>query len=302
MELGYERLERGPTTNFVGNHMTQGAIDLVQAELERPSADHLLLLLEQGQPGEGPQLLGVSPAAQPAQPSQRSVALSQYSWWDGGEAVCVRLDLGRCRERLQAAAGEAGGRAGGAAGAPLHLSWRFEERSVRLQLAGQQQAAESDDNGKSGADGSCTLPAPTLQLLLDPLYHNILPERCSIEVAGPFALPAADAAAEASSANAAAAGAPAVAGGAAAAASPVAHHATAVNAALAAAAATVTAGAGSSRAQTEGNLLIAPTATALLLRLHKSDPSLGEWPSLHGSLAVAAQQELQGQPDLAALR
>ncbi|GAX84718.1 hypothetical protein CEUSTIGMA_g12140.t1 [Chlamydomonas eustigma] len=31
--LGYERVDIGPTTNFVGNHMTQGAIDLVQAEL-----------------------------------------------------------------------------------------------------------------------------------------------------------------------------------------------------------------------------------------------------------------------------
>ncbi|BDA44455.1 hypothetical protein COCOBI_05-6390 [Coccomyxa sp. Obi] len=34
--LGYERPQRGPTTNFVGNHMTQGAIDLVQMELKRP--------------------------------------------------------------------------------------------------------------------------------------------------------------------------------------------------------------------------------------------------------------------------
>jgi hypothetical protein len=33
VELGYEKAEIGPTTNFVGNHMTQGAIDLVQAEL-----------------------------------------------------------------------------------------------------------------------------------------------------------------------------------------------------------------------------------------------------------------------------
>ncbi|KAK9862831.1 hypothetical protein WJX84_001247 [Apatococcus fuscideae] len=33
MPLGYEKTELGPTTNFVGNHMTQGAIDLVQADL-----------------------------------------------------------------------------------------------------------------------------------------------------------------------------------------------------------------------------------------------------------------------------
>ena len=36
VELGYEKPVGGLTTNFVGNHMTQGAIDLVQAELNRP--------------------------------------------------------------------------------------------------------------------------------------------------------------------------------------------------------------------------------------------------------------------------
>ena len=35
MELGFQHVEVGPTSNFVGNHMTQGAIDLVQAELEK---------------------------------------------------------------------------------------------------------------------------------------------------------------------------------------------------------------------------------------------------------------------------
>lgn len=43
-ELGYEKVEVGPTTNFVGNHMTQAAIDLVQAELE--SVNTPLELLE----------------------------------------------------------------------------------------------------------------------------------------------------------------------------------------------------------------------------------------------------------------
>ena len=35
VEAGYERPQRALTTNFVGNHMTQGAIDLVQSALER---------------------------------------------------------------------------------------------------------------------------------------------------------------------------------------------------------------------------------------------------------------------------
>jgi hypothetical protein len=34
VELGYEVAEVGPTSNFVGNHMTQGAIDMVQALLQ----------------------------------------------------------------------------------------------------------------------------------------------------------------------------------------------------------------------------------------------------------------------------
>jgi len=34
-DLGFEKPASGPTTNFVGNHMTQGAIDLVQAQLAR---------------------------------------------------------------------------------------------------------------------------------------------------------------------------------------------------------------------------------------------------------------------------
>ena len=37
--LGYEKPQTGPTTNFVGNHMTQGAIDLVQYELTKIDPD-----------------------------------------------------------------------------------------------------------------------------------------------------------------------------------------------------------------------------------------------------------------------
>ena len=34
-ELGYEKIRSGPTSNFVGTHMPQGAIELVQSELQR---------------------------------------------------------------------------------------------------------------------------------------------------------------------------------------------------------------------------------------------------------------------------
>ncbi|KAK9829923.1 hypothetical protein WJX72_008670 [[Myrmecia] bisecta] len=53
---GYERAESGPTTNFVGNHMTQGAIDLVQAELmQKPEEGRqpLQLLPRPGISGKG---------------------------------------------------------------------------------------------------------------------------------------------------------------------------------------------------------------------------------------------------------
>ena len=34
-DIGYEDVEKGPTSNFVGNHMTQGAVDLIQYQLRR---------------------------------------------------------------------------------------------------------------------------------------------------------------------------------------------------------------------------------------------------------------------------
>ena len=34
VELGFERVELGPTSNFVGNAMTTGAVDMVQALLQ----------------------------------------------------------------------------------------------------------------------------------------------------------------------------------------------------------------------------------------------------------------------------
>jgi hypothetical protein len=45
---GYERPQMGPTTNFVGNHMTQGAIDMVQMQLKRrPPSPQALIEFDQ---------------------------------------------------------------------------------------------------------------------------------------------------------------------------------------------------------------------------------------------------------------
>ena len=74
VELGYEEAECGPTSNFVGNHMTQGAIDLVQAELKRKpnSYPHISFAPERIlNPDE------VLPARLPA-PETKSTEKSQY--------------------------------------------------------------------------------------------------------------------------------------------------------------------------------------------------------------------------------
>lgn len=68
MELGYEEAEVGPTSNFVGNHMTQGAIDMVQALLNmktNPAKDR-------DEKASGPRLLKHGEDA-PKQPPVRDI-------------------------------------------------------------------------------------------------------------------------------------------------------------------------------------------------------------------------------------
>jgi tetratricopeptide (TPR) repeat protein len=48
-DLGYEKPQIGPTSNFVGNHMTQGAIDLIQSQLSRKDRAHEAGKLQQYQ-------------------------------------------------------------------------------------------------------------------------------------------------------------------------------------------------------------------------------------------------------------
>ncbi|DBB16352.1 TPA: hypothetical protein ACH3X3_014649 [Trebouxia sp. C0006] len=86
IEPGYEKPKSGPTTNFVGNHMTQGAIDLVQAELS-PPADLSLLLLKDT-PYQQPQLIAVG-CHEPTAPEHKTI--SNYTWWDSGDFICVSV-------------------------------------------------------------------------------------------------------------------------------------------------------------------------------------------------------------------
>ncbi|DBA81829.1 hypothetical protein WJX77_011080 [Trebouxia sp. C0004] len=86
MEPGYEKPKSGPTTNFVGNHMTQGAIDLVQAEL-LPPADSSLLLLKHT-PYQQPKLIAIR-CHGPTAPEHKTI--SNYTWWDNGDFIYVSV-------------------------------------------------------------------------------------------------------------------------------------------------------------------------------------------------------------------
>lgn len=165
MELGYERAETGPTSNFVGNHMTQGAIDLVQAELERPAVATPAPLLALS--ASRPQLVGSSAGA----PLERSLAVQQlqrYRWWDGGEVVHVEVPL----EQL-----------GAGGGGTVSMQCCFSAHSCALQLSVQPQGV-----------GAAQAPAVAHRLQAGPLHGAIEPAACSCWVAGVLALPSSSAA------------------------------------------------------------------------------------------------------------
>ncbi|CAK0784952.1 hypothetical protein CVIRNUC_008157 [Coccomyxa viridis] len=88
---GYERPQCGPTTNFVGNHMTQGAIDLVQMELQ-PAADPNVRLLELN-PHVDTKLLALdsTEAASETGPGPQALPVQEYSWQDKGSHIHVRV-------------------------------------------------------------------------------------------------------------------------------------------------------------------------------------------------------------------
>ncbi len=66
--------------------MTQGAIDLVQAELS-PPADLSLLLLKDT-PYQQPQLIAVG-CHEPTAPEHKTI--SNYTWWDSGDFICASV-------------------------------------------------------------------------------------------------------------------------------------------------------------------------------------------------------------------
>lgn len=119
VELGYEKPVGGVTTNFVGNHMTQGAIDLVQAELNRPDPYYEARALGAAAaraPRALPQRVeadaeaGADAATGAVVPREEAVsAPERFSWSDEGANVVVRVP----EPRLEAAAALAAAQGGG---------------------------------------------------------------------------------------------------------------------------------------------------------------------------------------------
>ena len=160
-ELGFEKADTGPTTNFVGNHMTQGAIDLVQAELEGPQEEEPPLLLGLGaEEQRGPLLLADAPAPAPAPPA--ALPLAQYRWWQQGGCVCLEVPL----------TGISGG--GGGLGQPASLSLELRLTAASLDLT----LCTPDAGGLP--------PAAQRRLSVSPLWGAIDPARssCGVVTAG----------------------------------------------------------------------------------------------------------------------
>lgn len=151
-ELGFEKADLGPTTNFVGNHMTQGAIDLVQAELEGPQEEEAPLLLGLGAVEQrGPLLLGTAPAPTPP----IALPLAQYRWWNEGGCVCLEVPLPDTSGRGQPAA--------------LSLELRLTATSLDLTLS-------------TRGVGGLPAPAPR-RLSVSPLWGPIDPAHSTCSVA-----------------------------------------------------------------------------------------------------------------------
>lgn len=90
---GYEKPQTGPTTNFVGNHMTQGAIDLVQYELTKldPGREIQRTRLDRarGIVRKLPELTAVS--REDPSPCDVRASIEKFSWWDTGERIQLRI-------------------------------------------------------------------------------------------------------------------------------------------------------------------------------------------------------------------
>lgn len=184
-ELGYERVKTGPTSNFVGNHMTQGAIDLVQAQLEQPARVALLLGADAGP--QPPRLLATSErdvAAAEAATAAAPRSLQQYRWLDDGGSVRVEVPVDQIPLGCSAA---------GASVTCSIAADRLDLLVCTLPAPAAEEEPSSHGSHSAAPDGS-SLPAsgtagPCHRLLLHPLHAAVVPSGCCCYVKGPPALP-----------------------------------------------------------------------------------------------------------------
>lgn len=174
--------------------MTQGAIDLVQAQLEAPAAaapPPLLLgaAAAAAAAAAGPHLLQAGPAdSQAAQlPPLRPV--QQYSWVDAGSTVRIwvpvaqlRLGLGNTSARTAEVCCEV---------QPHQLELTIRVVPPLALSPALQEFSFSPSCGKVGSSvgsGAAAPPGPVHQLSLHPLPAPVVPTRCRCFVEGPPAL------------------------------------------------------------------------------------------------------------------
>ena len=275
VDLGYERVKVGPTSNFVGNHMTQGAIDLVQAQLEQPAPPpQLLLLLDDAAAGERrpapPQLLHVVAAEAGAATEQLGPVLrqlQQYRWADAGGSVTVEVPPAQMRELSS-------GSSSGSGGATASLSCTIMGDSFELAVTVGCPAGAGGNGAASGSG-----QAVSYRLAVRPLHAAVLPGCCRCYLRGLAALPPCG--------EPGADSVPAPCGSPEAAAEP--------------------AGGAPSEQQQAFSFILPPTAEAIVVQLAKADGQL-QWEALQASAPRAVVPSLAGsgsgagRPDLAALR
>jgi hypothetical protein len=274
VDLGYERVKVGPTSNFVGNHMTQGAIDLVQAQLEQPAAPPQLLLLDDAAARESrpapPQLLHAGAAAAGAAAERAGLVLrqlQQYRWADAGNVVTVDVPVAQMQELSSISSS-------GSSGTTASISCTIMRDSLELAVTvGCQAGAGGDVAASSGQ-------AVSHRLVVRPLHAAVLPGRCRCYLRGLAAPP------------------PCKDSGTASALAPCSSRE----------AAAAPAGEAPPEQQQTINFILPPTAEAIVVQLAKADGQL-QWEALQASVPLAVVPTRggaggggAGQPDLAALR
>lgn len=93
-DLGYEQVETGPTSNFVGNHMTQAAVDVVQYQLGKRDLEYERKKhMKYQQTYHPPKRIPATNAKEAAGEKTRTTmrAVQRYTWEDHGESVLVRI-------------------------------------------------------------------------------------------------------------------------------------------------------------------------------------------------------------------